>query len=410
MNYTTEMWRARLETELKANILGFWMKHTPDETHGGFIGEMDNQMKVIPGADKSLVLNARILWTFASAYRNYDAPEYLAVAERAYDYLIRHFTDQEFGGFYWMVDEHGAATQPKKQIYGLAFAIYALAEFHHATGRDDSLQHAVDLFHLIEKYGYDPLHKGYIEALSREWEMTDALSLSAKDMNEKKSMNTHLHVLEGYTGLYRVWKSELLRNKLAELIETMLDHILDADGKHFHLFMDDAWQVKSEHISFGHDIEGSWLLYEAAEVLGDDALLERARKAALSMAEAVLAEGIEPDGGIWNEADLSGFIDKAHETRDWWPQAEAMVGFYNAYQLTGDLRFLEAAENSWSFTEKYIIDHKLGEWHWGVDASLRPLASAPKVSAWKCPYHNSRACFEMIRRLGEPSHAEETIQ
>ncbi|MFD1908672.1 AGE family epimerase/isomerase [Paenibacillus rhizoplanae] len=178
-------------------------------------------------------------------------------------------------------------------------------------------------------------------------------------------MNTHLHVLEGYTGLYRVWKSETLRCKLAELIETMLEHILDSDDKHFHLFMDEEWQVKSAHISFGHDIEGSWLLYEAAEVLGDEALLERVRKATLSMAEAALTEGVAPDGGIWNEADLSGFIDKAHESRDWWPQAEAMVGFYNAYQLTGDLRFLEAAESSWSFTEKYIIDPKLGEWHWG---------------------------------------------
>ncbi|MBP2115407.1 AGE family epimerase/isomerase [Paenibacillus silagei] len=409
MNNATEVWRTRLEAELLDNILGFWMKQTIDETHGGFIGEMNNQLQVIPGADKSLVLNARILWTFASAYRIYGTAEYLTMAERAYDYLIQYFTDPEFGGFFWMVDEHGAASQPKKQIYGLAFVIYALAEYHHATGRKDVLRQATQLFHLIEKYGYDPLHTGYIEALSREWEMTDSLSLSSKDMNEKKSMNTHLHVLEGYTGLYRVWKSELLRNKLAELIETMLEHILDSDGKHFHLFMDEEWRVKSELISFGHDIEGSWLLYEAAETLGDEELLGRVRKASLSMAEAALAEGIEVDGGIWNEADRSGFIDKAHESRDWWPQAEAMVGFYNAYQLTGDSRFLEAAENSWSFTEKYIIDHKLGEWHWGVDESLQPLVHTPKVSAWKCPYHNSRACFEMIRRLGEPLHVEEII-
>ncbi|MEK4517617.1 AGE family epimerase/isomerase [Paenibacillus sp. FSL H8-0122] len=410
MNNATEVWRTRLEAELKDNILGFWMKQTVDETHGGFIGEMDNKLQVIPGADKSLVLNARILWTFASAYRIYGTAEYLTMAERAYDYLIQHFTDPEFGGFFWMVDEHGAASQPKKQIYGLAFVIYALAEYHHATGREDVLRQATQLFHLIEKHGYDPLHTGYIEALSREWEMTDSLSLSSKDMNEKKSMNTHLHVLEGYTGLYRVWKSEVLGHKLAELIETMLEHILDSDGKHFHLFMDEEWRVKSELISFGHDIEGSWLLYEAAETLGDEELLGRVHKASLSMAEAALAEGIEVDGGIWNEADRSGFIDKAHESRDWWPQAEAMVGFYNAYQLTGDSRFLEAAENSWSFTEKYIIDHKLGEWHWGVDESLQPLAHAPKVSAWKCPYHNSRACFEMIRRLGEPLHVEEIIE
>ncbi|WP_020428266.1 AGE family epimerase/isomerase [Paenibacillus riograndensis] len=396
MKISTEEWRRQLENELKNNILGFWMEHTLDEAHGGFAGEIDNQMNVIADAEKSLVLNARILWTFASAYRLYGTSEYLAMAERAYDYLMQHFTDTEYGGLFWMVDARGVPSQPKKQIYGQAFAIYALAEFYHATGRADALQQAVDLFHIVEKHGYDPIYKGYIEALSREWQGTDNLSLSSKDMNEKKSMNTHLHVLEGYTGLYRVWKSEELKSKLAELIETMLDHIIDADGKHFYLFLDEEWHVKSQSISYGHDIEGSWLLVEAAEVLGDEALLQRVRKVAVSMAEAVLAEGIAEDGGIWNEADGSGHIDKS---RDWWPQAEAVVGFYNAYQLTHETRFLEAAENAWIFTDRYIVDHKLGEWYWGVDEALQPLAREPKVSAWKCPYHNSRACFEMIGRL-----------
>ncbi|MNO39449.1 Cellobiose 2-epimerase [compost metagenome] len=408
MKISTEEWRKQLEDELKGNILGFWMEHTLDETYGGFVGEIDNQMNVVAGAEKSLVLNARILWTFASAYRIYGTADYLTMAERAYDYLTQYFTDAEYGGLFWMVDEHGAPSQPKKQIYGLAFAIYALAEFHHATGRADALQQAVDLFHIVEKYGYDPIYKGYIEALSREWQMTDNLSLSSKDMNEKKSMNTHLHVLEGYTGLYRVWKSEELKSKLSELIETMLDHIIDADGKHFHLFLDEEWTVKSGSISFGHDIEGSWLLVEAAEVLEDEALLHRVRQVAISMAEAVLAEGIAEDGGIWNEADMSGFIDKSKESRDWWPQAEAIVGFYNAYQLTGDPRFLEAAENAWNFTDKYIVDHKFGEWYWGIDEALQPLANAPKVSAWKCPYHNSRACFEMIARLSITLTSKET--
>ncbi|MGN7761129.1 AGE family epimerase/isomerase [Paenibacillus sp. 22594] len=408
MKNSPQVWLNELEEELKGNILRFWMEHTLDEAHGGFVGEIDNQMNVIAGAEKSLVLNARILWTFASAYRLYGTAEYLKMAERAYDYLNQHFIDEEHGGLFWMVDAHGVPSQPKKQIYGHSFAIYALAEFHHATGRADALQQAIDLFHMVEKYGYDPIYKGYIEALSREWQMTDNLSLSSKDMNEKKSMNTHLHVLEGYTGLYRVWKSKELKSKLAELIETMLEHIIDADGKHFHLFLDEEWHVKSESISFGHDIEGSWLLVEAAEVLGDEDLLERVRKVAISMADAVLAEGIAEDGGIWNEADKNGFIDTSEESRDWWPQAEAIVGFYNAYQLTDDQRFLEAAENAWAFTDKYIVDHKYGEWYWGIDEALQPLAHAPKVSAWKCPYHNSRACFEMIGRLTSTSTIKET--
>ncbi|MRN55960.1 AGE family epimerase/isomerase [Paenibacillus monticola] len=396
MTNPSVLWLSQLEKELQDNILGFWMKHTIDEEHGGFIGEIDNKLNIIAGAEKSLVLNARILWTFASAYRLYQLPEYLTIAERAYAYLLKHFADKEYGGLFWMVDATGSPSQPKKQIYGQAFAVYALAEFYHATERPEVLEEAIQLFHIIEKYGYDPIYKGYIEALSRDWQMTDDLSLSTKDMNEKKSMNTHLHVLEAYTGLYRVWKSTELRDKLGELIDTMLEHIIDERGQHFHLFLDEEWNIKSDRISYGHDIEGSWLLVEAAETLGDKELLKRVRTVAISMAEAVLADGVANDGGIWNEADHNGLINKE---KDWWPQAEAVVGFYNAYQLTGETKFADAAKAAWSFIDTYMVDHKLGEWNWGVDEHLRPMAHEPKVSAWKCPYHNSRACFEMIHRL-----------
>lgn len=396
MTNSIEQWLPKLEHELQENILSFWIKHTIDEEHGGFFGEIDQQMNINTNAKKSLVLNARILWTFARAYRVYGRQEYLDMSERAYSYLQTRFIDKEFGGLYWMVDAQGQPSEDKKQIYGQAFVIYALAEFYHATGRAEVLEEAIKLFHTVEKYGYDPIYKGYIEALSREWMITENLSLSSKDMNEKKSMNTHLHVLEAYTGLYRVWKSEVLHNKLAELLETMLAHIIDDKGEHFHLFLDEEWNVKSDIISYGHDIEGSWLLVEAAEVLGDTDLLQRVKTVAVSMAEAVLAEGIDSDGGIWNEADANGLIAK---DKDWWPQAEAVVGFYNAYQMTGDAKFRDAAFGTWSFIEKYIADHEHGEWYWGVDENRQPLAHEPKVSAWKCPYHNSRACFEMIERL-----------
>ncbi|AIQ63164.1 N-acyl-D-glucosamine 2-epimerase [Paenibacillus stellifer] len=396
MSLSPDVWLSELESELKDNILGFWMKHTLDEEKGGFVGEIDSSMKINPSAAKSLVLNARILWTFASAYRMYGEPQYLGTAERAYRYLVDHFADREFGGMYWMVDAQGQPSETKKQIYGIAFVIYALSEYHRAANVPEAQDYAIELFRVIEKYGYDPVNKGYIEALSREWEMTDNLTLSAKDMNEKKSMNTHLHILEAYTGLYRVWKSEELRAKLSELIVTMLDHIIDSKDEHFLLFLDDEWNVKSDHISYGHDIEGSWLLFEAAELLGDEGLLPRVKSVALSMAKAVLAEGIDTDGGIFNEAGPHGLLDR---NKDWWPQAEAVVGFYNAYQLNGDKSFLEAAENSWSFIRKYIVDPEFGEWFWGVDGELQPLRLEPKVGAWKCPYHNSRACFEMIERL-----------
>ncbi|MGG1612287.1 AGE family epimerase/isomerase [Paenibacillus phoenicis] len=392
----THDWKVQLQQELQGNILPFWIEHTIDWQHGGFVGYIDEQLNKHPEADKGLVLHARILWTFASAYRRFPDPKYLEIAERAYDYLKTHFVDPQYGGFYWMVDVQGRPVQDKKQVYGQAFVIYALTEYYRATSSEEALEQAVNLYRLLEQHSYDPVHKGYVEALSRDWKPTGDLSLSNKDLNEKKSMNTHLHVLEAYTNLYRVWKSSELRGSLSELIEVTLEQIIDPKTAHFLLFFDDGWQVKGHHVSYGHDIEGSWLLVEAAEVLGEPALLQRVKETALKMADAVYAEGVDRDGGIWNEADPNGLTD---DNKDWWPQAEAMVGFYNAYQLTGDPKYRAAAANSWSFIQTYLVDRKHGEWFWGVDRGGAPLPGEPKVSPWKCPYHNSRACLEMLERL-----------
>ncbi|WEK55480.1 MAG: AGE family epimerase/isomerase [Candidatus Cohnella colombiensis] len=395
-NLDTAQWRNELEQELKTTILDFWIRHTVDEKHGGFVGEIKSDMTVETDADKGLVLHARILWTFASAYRIYRDEAYLPMAKRAYEALDQMFRDRVNGGLYWMVDVNGAPTQSKKQVYGQAFAIYALSEYYRAIGSDEALQWAQELYRLIEKHAFDPVHGGYIEALSADWKETGDLSLSGKDMNERKSMNTHLHVLEAYTNLYRVWKPEGLRTKLADLIDIHLDKIVNPDDHHFLLFFDDEWQSKSAHVSYGHDIEGSWLLCEAADVLGDEARIARVRSEALAMAKVTLEEGMDADGGLFNESDGKGHLD---DSKDWWPQAEAMIGFINAYELSGQPQYLQAAKDSWSFIRSFISDAEHGEWHWQVTREGVPVTTHPKVDPWKCPYHNSRACFEGLERL-----------
>ncbi|WP_169083537.1 AGE family epimerase/isomerase [Paenibacillus sp. PL91] len=400
MSDSNQQWLASIKHELESNILGFWMAHTLDETNGGFYGFISRDLTVNPEAGKSLVLNTRILWTFASAYRITGNDTYLQIAERAYRYVNEHFTDPEYGGLYWMVDASGKPSETKKQVYGQAFAIYAYSEYYRATGNEAALQQAIGLFHTLEKYSYDQQYKGYFEALTREWLETDDNSLSEKDLNEKKSMNTHLHVMEGYTNLYRVWKSDELHDKLKELIEITIKHIINGDNAHFILFFDEQWNGKSEHISYGHDIEGSWLLVEAAEVLGDEELLASAKAIAIRMAEATLNEGVDEDGGLLNEAGPEGFIDT---DKDWWPQAEAVVGFYNAYQMTGEDKYREAAVRSWQFIESCMVDKEHGEWHWSVKRDGTPSENIEKVSPWKCPYHNGRACYEMIERLSSKS-------
>ncbi|MEK4512173.1 N-acyl-D-glucosamine 2-epimerase [Paenibacillus anaericanus] len=395
MNHTD--WKRQLEEELQDNILSFWLEHTLDEVNGGFISHIDQAMNKDDQSDKGLVLTARILWTFAAASRKYpNNRKYLEMADRAYTYLQSKFVDPVYGGLFWTVNYQGNPMQDKKQVYGQAFVIYALAEYFLATGREELKDQASELFYLLEKHSYDSINQGYVEALARDWRQTDDLTLSDKDLNEKKSMNTHLHVLEAYTNLYRIWPSADLKEKLKELIEVTMNHIIDPDSFHFRLFFDEEWTIKSHHISYGHDIEGSWLLVEAAEVLGDSELLSQVQHIAVQMAEAVLVKGVDEDGGIWNEADESGITDS---NKDWWPQAEAMIGFYNAFQLTGDSKFEEASLRSWNFIRNYIVDQIHGEWYWSVNQQGVPLTHDPKVSVWKCPYHNGRACLEMLHRL-----------
>lgn len=386
----------KAEAELRENILPFWMRHAVDREGWGFHGEISNDLVIKPQAERGALLAARILWTYAAAFRRYGDEAYLDMARLAYDTLLQRFWDPVYGGFYWAVTAAGEPLRTRKQMYGQAFGIYALAEYHAATGRPEPLEYAVALFRLFETYAYDPVHQGYYEAFSREWQAVDDLRLSDVDLNEMKSMNTHLHVMEAYTNLLRVWNTEEMRQKHAELLDVMMTRIIDPDTYHTILFFDEAWNPRSDGVSFGHDIETSWLMVEAAEVLGDPERLEAAERLALPMAQAVYDEGRDPDGAIVYEAGPHGIT---HSEKEWWPQAEAAVGFLNAYQISGQPHFLEAALKSWDFIEQYLVDRTHGEWFRNVSRDLQVGKDQAKVSFWKCPYHNGRACLELSARL-----------
>jgi mannobiose 2-epimerase len=250
------------------------------------------------------------------------------------------------------------------------------------------------LYKDIIKHSYDEARGGYLEALTREWKEIEDLRLSAKDFNEKKSMNTHLHVLEGFANLYRIWPDETLKKHITELIHLFLEHIIDGKTNHLVLFFDENWNPKSDIISYGHDIEAAWLMHEAAEIIHDEALLQVVRERSVQIAIAA-ERGLDRDGGLWYEKDKGHLIKEKH----WWPQAEAMVGFYNAYQVTDDNSFRDKSLNSWRFIQNHILNKKDGEWFWGVNEDYSVMQDLDKVGVWKCPYHNGRACIEIIRRI-----------
>ena len=377
-------------------ILAYWSTYAPDAEHGGFHGKIDNDNHVTPHAPKGAVLHGRILWAFSAAYNHEPRPEYLAQATAAFQFLSRYFIDPTHGGVYWSVDYQGQPLDTKKQIYALAFAIYGLAEFYRASGRESTLTMARELYSTIEQHSHDATYGGYLEALARDWSPLADLRLSAKDANEKKSMNTHLHVLEAYANLYRVWPDAGLRQRIGQLLDVFFDHIIDSQTQHLILFSDEDWTPKSTTVSYGHDIEAAWLLLEAAEVLGDDVRINRFQEVAVRMAQAAF-EGLNLSGGLnyEYEPDTNHLVAERHS----WVQAEAMVGFLNAYELSGETRFYDAFQSVWDFTQRHILDQARGEWYWGVQADQAVMTGQDKAGFWKCPYHNSRACLEIMRRL-----------
>jgi mannobiose 2-epimerase len=393
----TRMEQLRIEVlqELTDNILPFSMQFMVDWENGGFYGHVANDRTVRTHASKGLVQHSRMLWTFAHANRSLGDPEYQPIALHAQKALLDWFWDKELGGLFWMVDHRGQPLQTEKFTYGQAFAIYGLAEAHLAYGDGECLARAIELYRLLQTYCHDAEHDGYWEACQRDWTPIPDLHLDPIDLPVIKGMNTHLHVLEAYTNLLRAWDDADLRASLRALLHTLLRNILNPDSYQFFLYFDRAWQPLSAHVSYGHDIEGSWLLVEAAEVLGDPELLVQVQETALQMAYATLQQGVDADGGLVYEGDASGVIDYKKE---WWPQAEAMVGFLNAYQMSGDHRFLDASLASWRFIQKNLVDTEHGEWFYSASEAGRS-SEGEKAGMWKTPYHNARACLEVMTRI-----------
>ncbi len=388
--YSLEM-QAELES-----ILAYWVKNTCDNVNDGFIGRIDENNIGYPDAPKGAVLNSRILWAFSSAYTATKKEEYLHLARISYNYIDNNFIDKEYGGIYWSLNAKGEPLDTKKQIYALAFAIYGCSAYFAASNNEASKNKAIELYKTIEQYSFDKTYTGYLDAFTRDWKTLEDLRLSAKDANEKKTMNTHLHVLEAYTALYRIWPDVELKDKIILLIKNFINHIIDSNTHHLTLFFDEQWNPRSTTISFGHDIEAAWLLLEAAEVTTDLSLIEIAKKFAAKIASSA-SEGLDKDGGLWYEYEptTNHDIKEKHS----WVQAEAMIGFFNAWQLTNNKFYLDRSLQSWKYIQSFIKDKLYGEWYWGRNENGTIMEHQDKAGIWKCPYHNSRACIEIIRRI-----------
>lgn len=385
-----------LDFVVQNNILEYWVNHAIDTKNGGFVGHVAyNNIKDM-NANKGIVLNSRILWSFSLAGRKLKKISFVTLAERAFNYINNFFIDNTHGGVYWELDCLGNPINKKKQIYAQAFTIYALTEYYKVSKKQEALDLAIEIFELIEKHSFDKENLGYIEAYTQDWKTLQDMRLSTKDANLEKTMNTHLHILEAYTNLYTVWPNVFLKQQQETLIKLFLIKFINKNN-HLNLFFSNDWISQGNVISFGHDIECAWLLTEAAEAIGNKELITQTHKASIRMAERFINEGIDVDGGIINEVNTeNGDVDR---DKHWWQHAEALVGLMNAYTISNDKKFVPHIFKIWEFIKNNLIDYKNGEWFWKIDNKGMPDESREKIGFWKCPYHNSRACFEMIDRI-----------
>lgn len=424
MNETVQTMKREMQDVVKNNILRFWMEKMLDREQGGFYGRIDGQGVLHKDAEKGAILNARILWSFSAAYRVLKTPEYLKMAKRAKEYIINHFIDKEYGGVYWSLDSKGNPLDTKKQFYAIGFAIYGMSEYARATGDREALECALQLFDCIEEHALDQQYNGYIEACTREWGEIADMRLSELDANYPKSQNTHLHIIEPYTNLFRCLKEldttesvnyvpvigavlpvdvavpQETKNRveaaLRNIINIFTDRILNPETHHLDLFFDMDWTRGAGHLeSYGHDIECSWLIHEAALVLGDSDVLKKVEPIVQMVAQAS-EKGLRPDGSMIHEANLdTGHVD---DDLHWWVQAENVVGWFNLYQYFDDEQALDRAVRCWQYIKDNLIDYENGEWYWSrhPDGTLNTVDD--KAGFWKCPYHNSRMCLEIIER------------
>jgi len=321
---------------------------------------------------------------------------YITVANKAYEYIQKYFRDIRYGGIYWELDYRGKLINDKKQIYNLAFCIYALSEYYRVSKKSEAIEWAIELYQLIEEKSRDRKGEGYFEAFTRDWKPIEDMRLSEKDLNGSKTMNTHLHIMEAYTNLLKIWPDQKLRMDLENLLRLFRKRFLTTDHS-LHLFFNDDWQLLTHRTSFGHDIEYSWLACHAAEILHNEELLEQQKKDAISITKLVLEKGMDSDGGLMYEQEPGRGI--VNSEKHWWPQAEAMVGILNAWSISGNNELLKKLESVWSFIKNHISDPVQGEWHFALTRDLKPITENEKAGFWKCPYHSTRALIEGMRRL-----------
>ena len=381
-----------LKTEIRAHlenkILPFW-KNLKDDEYGGFFGYMDEGLRTDRKADKGCILNSRILWTFSTAALMSGREDLKECARHAYEFTGR-FLDREHGGVYWSVTYDGKPADTTKHTYCQAFAVYGLAAYYRLTGDEEALGKAMALFRVIETKCRD--EGGYLEALKADFSPESNEKLSENGVMASRTMNTLLHVIEAYAELYRARADEEVRAAGEAGLRQCLGTIYNPEKRRMEVFFDADFRPLLDMQSYGHDIEGSWLLWDAAETMIAPSERESFRKMCLDLMENATERALTDHGLHYEIVD-----GKMNTIRAWWPQAEALLGLAFGWQETKNPKRLEQMLVQWKYIREVIVDPRDGgEWFNEIREDGTSVGK-PVVEEWKCPYHNGRMCLRLLQ-------------
>ncbi len=415
VNKKAETLRKEAEKHLNDELLPFWLNRIQDKENGGYITHFDKNGKDTGENEKSLIAQTRSLYTMSSAHRSgYGRYDSLNLARHGFNYLINRMWDEESGGFYWMTDRRGKVIQPDKILYGQSFALYSLSEYTLASRDYSGLTYAEELFDLIREKCYDPYRGGYYEMFDRNW----ALAEPGSKGGDRKTLDTHMHLMESFTNLYECSRKDSHRKALLEIIDVLTSKMLHPVHKTGIPQFNSRWEIvpqvkfdivwgwdrfaeggkkanAEDNTSFGHNAEFAWLLIHALKILKMD--VEKYRELLEKIFEHTVEFGIDREyGGVFVEGSHEGEIYDME--KEFWQQAEVMIGMLDAYILLHDKKYLEAYENVHRFVFDKMIHHKMGEWYPLLTREGKPIWTHMGHS-WKINYHTVRCMIQTIQRL-----------
>ncbi len=408
-------YRSEAHNHLTTELLPFWEDRCVDKINGGFITHFDNAGKDSGEDEKSLIAQSRTVYTFSAAHRaGYGEGRYKAVASHGVDFMIDKMWDKEFGGFYWLMDRKGNVTIDEKIIYGHSFAIYSLSEYTLATGDPRGLEYAEKVFDLLHVHGTDINFGGYFEMFHRNWDLKGP----GAGGGDRKTLDAHMHLMEAFTTLYEASGKQVHKRRLLEMIDLLIGKVMHpeygtgipqfwadwsvAPQIKFDIiwgwdrFSEDGFKSSSEdNTSYGHNVEFAWLLMHALDIA--EVPYQKYESQLLKSFNHAIAHGIDWEfGGVYVEGSHTGEV--YDREKEFWQQAEVLIGMLDAYRVYGDENYYKAYESTHRFVFDHMIHKSVGEWLPLLTRQGEPIWKHMSHS-WKVNYHSVRAMVQSIIRM-----------